>query len=201
MFELLHSNYRYRASVRMGATVVEMAIVSTVLFTILISGIELTRVTMLRHSADHAAYIGARRGIITGATAENVEEVVQGHMDAIGIRDATVTVIPEEITEATTQVEVEVGVPLAMNTWISPELFGKKLKGRARLLTERAAMVMSQSMPTPPPPPPPPPEPEPEPEPNPEPEPQPQPNPDPEPTPEPEPEPEPEPPPPPPPLL
>ncbi|EGF29247.1 TadE family protein [Rhodopirellula baltica WH47] len=185
----------------MGTTVVEMAIVSTVLFTILISGIELTRVTMLRHSADHAAYIGARRGIITGATAENVEEVVQGHMDAIGIRDATVTVIPEEITEATTQVEVEVGVPLAMNTWISPELFGKNLKGRARLLTERAAMVMSQSMPTPPPPPPPPPNPEPEPEPNPEPEPQPQPNPDPEPTPEPEPEPEPEPPPPPPPPL
>jgi hypothetical protein len=198
MFEQLHAKFCSRASSRQGATVVEMAVVSMVLFTILVSGIELTRVTMLRHSADHAAYIGARRGIITGATAENVEEVVQSHMDAIGIRDATVTVIPEEITEATTQVEVEVGVPLAMNTWISPELFGKNLKGRARLLTERAAMVMSQSMPTPPPPPPPPPEPEPEPEPNPEP--QPEPNPDPEPAPEPEPEPQ-EPSPPPPPLL
>lgn len=132
---------------RSGATVVEMAVVSTVLFTILVSGVELTRVTTLRHSADHAAYVGARRAIITGATSAQVETIVQTHMDSLGIRDASVTVTPELITEDTAEVEVQVSVPLAKNTWINPGVYGSQLTGRARLMTERAAFVMSQTVP------------------------------------------------------
>ena len=79
---------------RVAAAAVEMALVSVVLFTVVLAGIELMRVTMLRHSADYAAYVGARVGIITGASTANVESAVQEHLAKLGIQNATVVVDP-----------------------------------------------------------------------------------------------------------
>lgn len=181
---------------RRGATAVEMAMVSTVLFLVLMGGIEMSRVAMLRHSADYAAYLGARVGIISGADAPDVEARVQQHLSDLGIGNAIVTVTPPSIVEATEKVQVDVAIPMSGNSWLMPHFYSGDVTGRSTLLTERTAAVMSKNMPTPPPPPPPPPSPTPPPTFTPPPSPTPTPTPAPTPSPTPSP-----PPPPPPPLL
>ncbi|MEM8913365.1 MAG: TadE/TadG family type IV pilus assembly protein, partial [Planctomycetota bacterium] len=92
---------RPKAHKRRGATAVEMAVVSTVLFSLLLGGLELSRVTMLRHSAEYASYLGARRGIISGATAADARQSCQDHLDDLGVRNAIITVSPSTIVEST----------------------------------------------------------------------------------------------------
>ena len=54
---------------RTGATAVEFAIVAPVFFLILFAMFEFSRVNVLRHTADNAAYEASRVAIIPGATA------------------------------------------------------------------------------------------------------------------------------------
>jgi len=175
----------HRRLTRTGATAVEMALVSSLLFVILMGGMEMSRLAMLRHSADYASYLGARRGIVSGATDADVRAAARTHLENLGVRSAVVTVTPSPITEAATFVRVGVAIPLADNGWVVPRYLGGSIEGQTTLMTERSAIVMSEAVPEPPP------EPKPEPEPTPDPSPEPEPEPEPEPDPEPQPEPEP----------
>ncbi|MEM8668852.1 MAG: TadE family protein [Planctomycetota bacterium] len=144
-------------SSRTGATAVEFAIAVTILLTIVFASIEFARLTMLKHAVEHASYVGARRGIIIGATGTEVRDAAQAHLDKFQLNGATVTVIPNNITDETELIEVQTVVPVSGNSWISPVYFGGDLTGRTRMLAERAAATVSGSLAPPPPPPPPPP--------------------------------------------
>ena len=63
-----------RARGRRGATLVEFAFVAPVFFLILLASIEFSRLNMMRHTAAHAAYEGARTALVPGATADEVFE-------------------------------------------------------------------------------------------------------------------------------
>ena len=63
---------------RRGAAAVEMAIVSIVLFSVLMGGWEMSRVAMLRHSADYAAYLATRTAIIVGHQARRRHQPRRG---------------------------------------------------------------------------------------------------------------------------
>ena len=65
-----------------------------------------------RPPAEYASHIGARRGIISGATAAEVQQVAQGHPDVLG-----------------------------SNSWSVPQILTISLNGRSTLLTERVAMM------------------------------------------------------------
>ena len=150
-------NHRVRQSRahRTGATAVEFAIAITILLTIVFASIEFARLTMLKHAVEHASYLGARRGIIVGATGNQVRDAAQAHLDKFSLTGATVTVIPGTITDETELIEVQTLVPVSGNSWISPVYFGGDLTGRTRMLAERAAATVSGSLAPPPPPPPP----------------------------------------------
>ena len=79
---------------RDGAATVEFALVCTLLFLLVFGGIEISRVSMLRHTADHAAYLAARDAIIPGADTATVETTAENHLATIGVVNATVTVTP-----------------------------------------------------------------------------------------------------------
>ena len=142
-------------TVRRGAATVEFAVVAIVLFILVLGGIEMTRVSMLRHTVDHAAYVAARDAIIPGADAAEVIATAEDHLRTIGLSGATVTVTPAVILDETSVVEVQIDLPISQNSLMTPEYLFGDLIGRSALITERAPVQMSASLPEPPPPPPP----------------------------------------------
>ena len=141
---------------RHGATVVEFALVLPILLLFVFGGVELSRLAMLRHTANHAAYAATRKAIVPGANVANVIQKAEDHLAMIGISNASVTVNPSVITESTSIVEVEVTFPIADNSLVVPEFVSGTVTGKSAMMTERSKASMSGSLPAPPPPPPPP---------------------------------------------
>src|SRR5436190_21723632 len=104
---------RRRRRKRAGATLVEFAICLPVLLLVFFGSIEMCRLNMLRHGATQAAYEGARRGIVPGATADEVRTVAANILDSIFVGGYTVTVTPAVIERTTPQITVDIGVPIA----------------------------------------------------------------------------------------
>jgi hypothetical protein len=84
------------------------------LFTIVLGAIEFSRANMLVHTTAIAATEAARRSIIPGATAEEVRLTALNELEQIGIVDASVYLEPAEIVDDTTQVKVNLTVPVSL---------------------------------------------------------------------------------------
>jgi len=99
---------------------------------------EFSRVNMIRNTIENAAYEGARRGVLPGATAANCEAMTQDLLDNVGIANTTITVIPSVIQDDTDEVTVRVDVPItAANGYITPSYYlGKTLRATVTLPRE-----------------------------------------------------------------
>jgi Flp pilus assembly protein TadG len=125
---------------RRGATTVELALVLPVLFLVVFAAFEFSRLNMLKHLADAAAYEGAREGIVIGATASDVQAKANAILAAGYAVDATITTIPATITESTTVVEVQVSIPVDGNFWVMPAYASGEITGSCQLSTERSGI-------------------------------------------------------------
>ena len=112
---------------RGGAVVLEFALCAPLLFLIFFAALEFTRANMLRQSIENAVYEGARRGIVPGATVDEVVAEAQSVLNAVATRNASVTVSPTVITADTLEVTVSVSVPLNDNAWITPKFLKDRL--------------------------------------------------------------------------
>ena len=110
-----------RKKSRRAAVTVEFAFVFPVFLIFLFAGVEMARLNMLRHAADNAAYESARHGIVPGASVAEVEQKAQEYLSSVKVTNGGVTVTPNPITEATTDVTVTVAVPLDGNSWVTPQ--------------------------------------------------------------------------------
>jgi Flp pilus assembly protein TadG len=99
---------------RRGAVAVEMAMTIPVLLLIVFASYEFARANMIRHTVESAAYEGARRGILPGATEKEVKDGANHVLGSIGTRGATM-VVDLGLTNPTDQVEVTIRVPLKAN--------------------------------------------------------------------------------------
>lgn len=121
-----------------GATTVEFALCAPVLFLFVFASFEFSRVNSLRQSAENAAYEACRRGIVPGATADDVRASANLVLDSVFARDVEVTVTPSVITESTSEVAVDIVVPLDQNSWIFPRFFaGREITSSLSLARER----------------------------------------------------------------
>ena len=75
---------------------------------------------MVRHALRTASFEGCRAGIVLGTTEEDVEAAAKQSLDAVGLRQYTVTVTPSVITPSTRDVTVKVTAPIFENSWIAP---------------------------------------------------------------------------------
>lgn len=135
---------------RRGATVVEFALTFPILLIVVFGGVELTRFSMLKHTANHAAHAATRKAIIPGADVADVIARAEEHLAAIGIRGGVVTVTPAVITEATNRVQVDVSFPTAENSLVVPEFVSGNVTGQSAMITERSRGQMSMNLPAPP---------------------------------------------------
>lgn len=103
---------------RRGATTVEVALTFPLLMLILTFSIEAARLNTLRNTIENAAYEGARRGIIPGASATDVQTIALKIMKTVNAQDVVVSTNPSTITSSTRSLTVTIDVPLASNSWV-----------------------------------------------------------------------------------
>lgn len=123
---------------RRGVVTVEVAFALPILFLIVFAAIEFSRANMIRNTAANAAYEGARKGMIPGATAASVKTETERILTAVGVKGATVTVTPSTITSVTPEVTVVVEIPYSSNSYGTTKFFkGKKLTRSITLRREK----------------------------------------------------------------
>jgi Flp pilus assembly protein TadG len=110
---------RKTSSRRTGATAVEFALAAPLAFMLLCGSIEFGRANMVLNATANAAYQGARRAIVPGATSAQAISAANATLTASSVKSATVTVSPSTISTTTQTVSVTVSVPLNANSWMS----------------------------------------------------------------------------------
>ncbi len=125
---------------RTGAVLVEFALAAPITFVMVFALIEFSRVAMLTNTAENAAYEGCRAAIIPGGTAAKAQTAASRLMSSVGAVGATITVTPANITEATTEVTVQISLPLNSNAWFIPTFTrNQTLIKRCKLTRESAS--------------------------------------------------------------
>ncbi len=137
---------RKRHQSRRGAVAVEFAIAVAVLIMVVFASVEFVRLNMLKHSVEHASYLAARKGIITGAKNKDVKKEAERHLAILGVTNAAVEVLPATIDDDTLLIEVSIDLPTSGNTWVAPLYFNGIITGRSRMLAERSAAKMSAAL-------------------------------------------------------
>ncbi len=97
---------------RVGKTAVEFALTAPIFFLVLFGGIEFSRMHTIRSSIENAAFEGARRGIVSGATAEQCEAITERLLRSANVPDHTITIEPAVLDPTVNFVSVTVALPL-----------------------------------------------------------------------------------------
>lgn len=133
---------------RQGAVLVEFAVVLPVIMLFLTAMVEISRILMLQHTADTAAYEAARCAMVPGATVIEAEWEARALIEAAGLRNTAVTVSPSEITEETAFITVRVEIPANDNSWmLSSQFTDVVVASEVTLLTERSPIVRLTGIP------------------------------------------------------
>ena len=131
-----------RASGRCGATLVEFAFVLPLFFLVLLASIEFSRLNVMRHTANHAAYEAARTALVPGATAEEAIAAANQLLGIVGTRGATITVEPAVLTNETAEVTIDIDIPFNRNALLFPRFSrDRSLTASSTLRTERVRSV------------------------------------------------------------
>lgn len=128
-----------RNTTRGGVVTVEFALAAPVFLLFVFSGVEFSRVNMIRNTISNAVYEGARKGIVPGATAQECIDVVQANLDIINLVGTTITVAPVVIEPDSETVTVSVSVPIdSTNGYVTPRYYlGRTLTSSITLKRER----------------------------------------------------------------
>jgi len=121
------------ATGRVGATVVEFAIVCPIIFALFMAAIEFTRLNMVRNTVAIAAYEGARTAMVAGGSIEKGGKAARSVLKGVGVNNEV------EVTGSIKGdfVEMEVSVPMDENSWgISIFSRGSVIKQKVRLQRE-----------------------------------------------------------------
>lgn len=120
---------------RRGASAVEFAVVSPVVFGIIWIAFEFMRMTMIQELADIASYEAAREVMVPGAKIAEAHQETDKYLRYLGTRDALVNVTPydandnpqAEIDDYTNKIAVTVAIPAASNVLLLSRFFGDRI--------------------------------------------------------------------------
>ncbi len=123
-----------RPSSRPGSVTVEMAICVSLLFLFVFTAVEFSRMNMIRHSVDNAAYEAARCLSTVNPSTDLARETAESTLRTIAVRSVDVDIDPETVDNATREVTVTVTVPASANGYLTPHFFrDKQFVGLCRL--------------------------------------------------------------------
>lgn len=108
-----------RKEQRKGASAVEFALVFPLVLMFFTGLIAFSQAILLRDTAQHAAYEGARKGMTIDATNEEVVAETIEFLRVMRIKNPSVQVTPAIITSTTENVSVTIRIPFRDNAWIA----------------------------------------------------------------------------------
>ncbi len=118
---------------------VEFAMTLPLLILLVFSILELSHANMVLNSIEAAAYEGARRGILPGATVTDCVDAAEESLRISRVRNATVSVTPGDLVNNRTANEVEVTITAiyGQNNIVAPKFTsGLTFVRRCRLQRE-----------------------------------------------------------------
>ncbi len=135
----MRCNTHNKKHVHRGVATVEFAIVAPIFFLVLMAAFEFSRLNVIRHTADNAAYEAARHAMVPGATAAEAIAKANSILKTIGARGTRVTISPATLGPDVDEINVRVDVPMSQNGWIAPKFSrGRTVTAQSTLRTERA---------------------------------------------------------------
>jgi hypothetical protein len=139
MLRLVNKKHSSRNPCRQGATAVEFVIVAPIFFLLLLASFEFSRLNVIRHTADNAAYEAARNAMVPGATAAEAIAKANSILRVVGTRGARVTIDPTTLGPDVDSINVRIDIPLDQNGWVVPRFTrSSTLTAQSTLRTERA---------------------------------------------------------------
>lgn len=99
-----------KSELRAGAVLIEFATALPIVVIFFSGMIEIGRVMMLQHTADTAAYEGARDAMVPGATADEAMKEAAQLLANAGLLSSVIKISPDVITEETSFLTVEVEI-------------------------------------------------------------------------------------------
>lgn len=114
---------------RRGAAVVEFAVVVPVFLILVFGIIEFGRMVMVQQIITNAAREGARKGIVPGSSADEVNTTVLSYLTSTSINGANTSVSPDPASVTYGQgITVTVAVPFSSVSWLpAPFFLGKSV--------------------------------------------------------------------------
>lgn len=114
-----------KAKNRLGAAVVEFAIVAPVMIMMTMGMMEIGRVVMVKQMLVNASREGARLAVLPDSSTSDVTTYVGDVLNDQGIMGATVTTSPTEISnvDGGTIITVDIGIPASSVSWIPNPVF------------------------------------------------------------------------------
>jgi len=98
---------------RRGTLTVEFALVSSIILTLFFAGLEMTSLNLMRHSAGNATYEAARKGVVPGASAAEVEAEARRLLDLVGASNNVTVTVQDDGNRVT----VSISIPVDQNSW------------------------------------------------------------------------------------
>jgi Flp pilus assembly protein TadG len=110
---------------RRGATVVEVAVVSPLIFLLVFAGIEFGRLMMATHGLEEAAREGCRTAVLNDVTYADVQTAVDARLATFGMSGHTMTTVPAQPETALQwePVTVNIAVPYRGVSWLPTPTF------------------------------------------------------------------------------
>ena len=126
---------------RLGAAVVEFAVVTPIFFLLVMGIVEYGRMVMVQQVITNASRVGARAAVLDGSTTANVQSVVDTYHSSASISGAVVAISPNPPSTAAdgTPMTVTVTIGFSQVSWLpSPMYLGSTtLQARSVMRRER----------------------------------------------------------------
>ncbi len=127
---------------RRAATLVEFAMVLPIILSLFAAMIQLSRMMLLQHTVDTAAYEGARHAMVPGATVAEARDVTEQLLRDAGLVSYEIEIQPDELTEASALITVSVTAPMDANAWIrGMPMFDIDVASDVTLMCERPPVI------------------------------------------------------------
>ena len=120
-----------RHKYRVAATSVEFAVTAGIAIMFLFAMLEYGRVSMMKQSVELALYEGGRKGVVAGATRQEVIAEANRVLAISRVTGAVVSVTPTTITDQTRELTIRIRVPLDRGLFGPVQFFRGKTLDRS----------------------------------------------------------------------
>lgn len=134
------SQHKLPSHQRTGASTVEMAIALPVFVLFLFAFFELGHALMMDSIVENAAYEGARRGIVPGATHELAKQAAKDIATASSLRSVDVQVEATVVSPGVDGITVTVNAPLSANAIMMGRFLGDMTVSRSVTMIDESSL-------------------------------------------------------------